>query len=174
MTRPLPPNAVSPPPIRQPILPPEGLPGEPVEAAPAPAPTPRPAREKMAVLRFLDPGAVSKIVPLKYPFAYVGEGGEEIVVREITVRRLAVAEVGSVLDVISASDKVDLYEFYAAMTGHPAAVLRAIPDDEGVIEACGPFLPAAAQELISALTLVFGAATPSPPPAPVANLLDES
>ena len=172
MTRPLPPNAVSPPPIRQPILPPEGLPGEPVADA-APAPPSRPTREKMAVLRFLDPGAVSKTAAVKFPFAYVGEGGEEIEVREITVRRLSVAEVGAIV-LGKTADNFDLFEFYAAMTGLPAEVLRAMPADEEVVDLCRPFLPRPVKDLLEALSLPFGDASPSPPPNPAESPSDAS
>ena len=132
-----------PPGSQMPELPPEGLPGEP-KAEPAAVAVERPKAE-VAKLRFLDPSAVMKTVPLKYPFAYEGEDGAEIEVREITVRRLSVAEVAEIFRAARGRDDIDLFPFYAAMTGLTPQVLRAIPDDEGVIETCVPFLPQAAR-----------------------------
>lgn len=169
----LPPNAVLHPPIKQPVNPPPGLPGEPQEPAPAAAPSPKATREKMAVLRFLDPAAVSKTVPLKFPFVYTAEDGGEIVVVEVIVRRLAVAEVGAIV-IGKDPSNFDLFEFYAAMTGLPAEVLRAMPADEEVVDECRPFLPLPVKELVELLNLPFGGASPSPPPNPAESPSDES
>ena len=164
MTPNLPPNAVFAPPVKQPINPPPGLPGEPAEAAPV---APKKPAVEMAVLRFLNPEALSKTVALKYPFAFDGEDGEREV-HEVIVRRLAVAEVGAIV-LGKSFDALDLYDFYAAMTGLPAPVLRAMPDDEGVIDACLPFLPQPVKELLAALDLGNGAASPSPAPKAAAS-----
>lgn len=163
----LPPNAIAPGSTaapRAPFLPPEGLPGEPKAEAPPAKP-----KAEIAALRFLDPDAVSKTIPLKYPFAYDGGDGE-IEVSEVTIRRLSVAEVAEIVNARRGESDIDLFPFYAAMTGLPAAVLRAIPDDEEVIAACVPFLPAAARELLELLISVFGAGSPSQRPAPAENL----
>lgn len=164
---PLPANAFASPP-RKPFMPPPGLPGEPVDA---------PAREKpkaeRAALRFLEPDTVMKSVPLKYPFAYEGADGE-IEVREVAIRRLAVVDVAEIFNAARNRDDIDLFPFYAAMTGLPAAVLRAMPDDEEVIAACVPFLPQAAREMLELLIHAFGVATPSPAHDPAANPSAES
>ncbi len=168
----LPPNAVFTPPIKQPINPPPGLPGEPVPAAET-TPGKKPDRPKMAVLRFLQPEAVTKTYQVKFPFAFPGDDGAEIEVTEITVRRLSVAEVGAIIAGKSA-ENFDLFDFYAAMTDLPAEVLRAMPADEEVVEVCRPFLPLPVRELLQALNLPFGGASPSPAPNPAESPSDQS
>ena len=167
-----PPNAVFPPPVRQPLMPPPGLPGEPADASAA-TPAAKPDPVKIAVLRFLDPASVSKTVAVKFPFAYRGEGGEEIEVSAVPVRRLSVAEVGAIITGKTA-DTLDLFEFYAAMTGLPTEVLRAMPSDEEVVDECRPFLPPPVRDLLEALSLPFGGASPLPPPDPAGSPSDES
>lgn len=146
-------------------LPPPGAEGEPVAPA-APAPTAegaaaRPAPE-VAVLRFIDPAAVRREVPLGFPFEHEGQ-----VVSAITVRRLNTAEVGAIIDRYAPDDTLDLYDFYAAMTGLPAPVLRGLIDDDAVEvrAAANPFLPLGVRQAPpSSPTSETGAATPSSPP----------
>lgn len=124
-------------------LPPEGADGEAVSIPKPPL---------VAALDFLDPAALSKTVPLDFPFRW--EGRE---VREIVVRRLAVAEIGAVVAKIG--DTPDLFAFYAAMTGFPPEVLRGLRD-EAVIEACTPFLPQLARALFFSPTPDAGGDSP--------------
>lgn|GEM_PF-2253713 len=115
-----------------PPLPPQGADGEPAAVADI-----RSAPE-IAVLEFLNPETVRAEVPLQHPFRLEGQE-----VRVITVRRLAMAEIGRVADRLVELGHFDRYEFYAAMTGLPAAVIRALPDDDGeaLLEKLTPFLP---------------------------------
>lgn len=111
-------------------------------------------RARVAELQFLDPASISKTFPLDFPFLH--EGRE---VREIVVRRLAVAEIGAMFQ---APDTPELYDFYAAMTGLPKEVLRALRDEDVIFEGCAPFLPRIARKLFFAQTPETGGATPSP------------
>ncbi|MBX3545605.1 hypothetical protein [Chelatococcus sp.] len=130
-------------------------------ATPA-APAPEPTLGEMAVLDFIDPAALSKSVPLRHAFRLDGE-----TIGAIQVRRLAVAEVGQLAASIIQKGRYDVYDVYALMTGLPAAVVRALPDDDGdaVIDACSPFLPRFAQETESPSepTSGNGDGTPSSP-----------
>lgn len=141
-----------------PPLPPPGLPGE------SPAPEPRPSRKAAvaAVLTFLEPDAISTSVPLRHPFAW--DGAE---IRSVTVRRLSAAEVGLIAGDLVDGDTVELYAFYAAMTGLPAEVLRGMIDDDNVAvtEAALPFLPGLARGLFFP-TSALGEASASSPAAP--------
>lgn len=125
--------------------PPPGLPGEPA-AIPAGSSraAPRPAPEA-AALRFLDAEARSASIPLEHPFLW-----QEREVRAIDVRRLTVAEVGAVVESAGGMGEVDLYDFYAAMTGLPAPVLRGLDDDDGAsfVAAARPFLPRLVREAL--------------------------
>jgi hypothetical protein len=116
-----------------PVPPPPGAPGEPV-APTAPVAAASPA--ETAVLEFLNPDKLKKVITLEHPFRW---DGREFA--EIEVRCLSVAEVGKVAG--SAGAASDLYPYFAAMCGLPAAVLRALPSDDGgrLLEACAPFLP---------------------------------
>lgn len=113
------------------------------------------AREeaKVVELDFLDPAAISKTFPLEFPFRH--EGRE---VREIVVRRLSVAEIGAVF---RATDAPELYDFYAAMTGLPKQVLKALRDEDVIFEGCSPFLPRIARKLFFNRTPNDGGGTPS-------------
>lgn len=88
------------------------------------------------VLQFLA-GDTSKTVPLAYPFLF--EGSE---VREITVRRLSLGDVQTLLRKY-AGKSYTLIDIYAEMSGLPAPVLRALIDEDGtaVTEAAYDFLP---------------------------------
>lgn len=114
-------------------LPPEG----PADDAPASAKA-APEPDDVAVLDFLDP--VVSVVSLDHPFRWNG-----LEVREVTVKMPSFAEVIRVYESSKKDDdgRVALIEFYAAMTGLPASVLRAMPfdDSEKVTAACIPFLP---------------------------------
>jgi Phage tail assembly chaperone proteins, E, or 41 or 14 len=120
-----------------PLARPEDLPAPPSPGAPGePAGTARRSAAEVAVLEFLDPDKLRRTVTLDHPFRF--DGAE---VREVTVRALSVLEVGTIAGEARADE--DLYRYFAAMTGLPAAVLRAMPADDGgrVLEACDPFLP---------------------------------
>lgn len=144
-----------------PAPPPEGAPGEALgQASSAVIPAPKPF--EVAVLRFLDPAAISATVTLEFPFEW--EGRE---VRQITIRRLVTAEVGAVMAAIPDGEDYDVHVFIAAMTGLPAPVLRGLIEDDGaeVIARARPLLP---RKVVAALFSPItepGEATPSPPPA---------
>lgn len=126
-------------------LPPAGLPGE-AEAQP---PTPREAPGRpVAELRFLDVGAIRETVPLTYPFELDG-----LEVHDVTLRRLSVAEVGSLMDGFGPDDPFDIWDFLAVMSGLPAPVLRGLVDDDGaeVLARGRPLLP-------RSVRLIFGMA----------------
>lgn len=108
---------------------------------------------RIAELQFLDPASVSKTFTLEFPFVY--EGKE---VREITVRRLAVAEIGAIFTNV---DDADLYDFYAAMTGLPKEVLKALRDEDVIFEGCAPFLPRIAARQFFGRPREAGGDTPS-------------
>lgn len=116
-------------------LPPEG----PADAAPAAAKT-APEPDDVAVLDFIDAQSQHTTVALDHPFRWKG-----VEVRDVTVKMPSFADVVRVYETAKKDDegKVALIEFYAAMTGLPASVLRAMPfdDSEKVTAACIPFLP---------------------------------
>ena len=96
--------------------------------------------DDVAVLDFFDAEKMQTIVTLDHPFRWNGRE-----VREATVKTLSFTEVVRVYESAKKDEdgKVALIEFYAAMTGLPASVLRAMPfdDSEKVTAACIPFLP---------------------------------
>jgi len=102
--------------------------------APAPAAAAKRALPPPATLAFL-PGRSIDVI-LECPFEWGGR-----VVEAVEVRRLTVAEVGEVVE--QHGDTAVLYDFYAAMTGLPVAVLRGLVDDDyqAVAEAAFGFLP---------------------------------
>lgn len=140
-----------------PELPPSGALGEPAPAAAKPVRPPA----AIAALHFLDPDAVRTVVPLRFPFTLDGAD-----VREVTIRRLAVGEVGRIVEGLGEDDPLDLYDFYAAMTGLPASVLRGLLDDDGaeVADAARPLLPRLAEAVFFSRISGTGDATPSPAP----------
>jgi Phage tail assembly chaperone proteins, E, or 41 or 14 len=91
---------------------------------------------EVAVLEFIDPTKLTRTITLDHPFRHEG-----VEINTVTVRALSVAEVGRVTT--EASGDTDLYRYFAAMTNLPAAVLRAMPADDGgrVLEACDFFMP---------------------------------
>lgn len=122
--------------FRQVPVPPDGAEGEPQGARRQATVA---AEEDVAALAFLSPGAMSKTIPLEWPFAF---GGVEY--HSVTARRLSYAEVARVYERAKDADgEVKLIEFYAEMTGLPAAVIRGLESGDGhaVIEGCHPFLP---------------------------------
>jgi hypothetical protein len=117
-------------------VPPEGAEGEPFAR---PQAAPAATQEDVAALVFLEPGAMTKTIPLEYGFVF---GGVEY--RSVTARRLSYAEVARVYErAKDAEGEVKLIEFYAEMTGLRAAVIRGLEGGDGhaVIEGCHPFLP---------------------------------
>lgn len=116
-------------------LPPEG-PAEDTSTSAKAAPDP----DDVAVLDFIDAEKMQTSVSLDHPFRWNGRE-----VREVTVRMPSFTDVIRVYEGAKKDDdgKVALIEFYAAMTGLPASVLRAMPfdDSEKVTAACIPFLP---------------------------------
>lgn len=117
---------------------------------------------EVATLRFLDPAAMSATVDLEFPFEWKGQE-----VRQITIRRLTVSEVGAVMTAIPEGEDYDVYVFIAAMAGLPAPVLRGLIEEDGaeVIAKARPLLP---RKVVAALFTPIsetGEATPSPPPA---------
>lgn len=143
-----------------PPMPPEA----PAGTAPAPA-VPAPAADlaEAAVLTFLDPAAVRATVPLQFPFKL-----PDRVVRTIEVRRLNGAEVGRIAN--ERGEAVELYDFYAAMSGLPKAVLRGLIDDdlEAFLEKARPFLCRFARDVFLSPIGESGAASPGVPDAPSA------
>lgn len=126
-------------------LPPEG--GEEEPAAPA-----RSTPPLVAVLDFLD--ARQAETPFVHPFRW--NGAE---VRSFTARRLLMAEVGQLVETARGGEDFDPIEFYAAMTGLPAPVIRGLDADDGalLVDTCYPFLPRVAQQVISLLSPETGA-----------------
>lgn len=112
-------------------------PGETSAAGKAERPVLKP--REVETLDFAIEGEVQpfRAVPLKHPFRRDGE-----IVRAIIVRRLAVGEVGDLID-NRPDDMPDFFDIYAVMTGFPAAVLRGLIDVDGepVAGACFDFLP---------------------------------
>ena len=135
-------------------LPPAGAPGEATAQAVVPA---KPAAR--AALKFLSPGNMSATHTLAHPFELDGAN-----IAVVTIRRLTLGEVGEIIS----QGSIELYDFYAAMTGLPVAVLRGLEGDDGqeLLEACDPFLPRLALELFAAPTPPAGGASPSSPAAP--------
>jgi hypothetical protein len=143
------------PPEELPVAPPAGALGEPAPTPDAAPALPQPKRDEVAALQFLEPAAIERVVPLA--FGFVHEGQE---VRSVTVRRLSVAGVGAVMEKFGPDDDIDVYAFYAAMTGLPAAVLRGMIDDDGaeVIAAARPMLPRFAEGMFFGRTSAPGEA----------------
>lgn len=116
-------------------LPPEG----PADDAPAQAKA-APEPDDIAVLDFIDAERLQTTVTLDYPFRWNGRE-----VREVAIRMPSFTEVVRVYESAKkdADGNVALIEFYAAMTGFPSSVLRAMPfdDSQKVTAACVPFLP---------------------------------
>lgn len=134
------PDANMPPP------PPIGAPGEEApepksEVAPASA-----APAERAVLQFLDPAALTVDVPLDFPFRYDGRD-----VRSIILRRLCVAEVGALMAKFGEDGRFDVFDFFAAMSDLPAAVLRGLIDSDGteVLAKARPLLPRSVQVIFN-------------------------
>lgn len=153
---------------------PEDLPPLPPADAPDRESAPSRPPHEIAVLQFVDPGAVSRTVPLRHPFIW----GEKVI-DAITVRRLSVAEVGLITEEMIAAKDFDLYRYYEAMAGFPAPVLRGLIADDGedVINTAIPFLPRIVQDMTpgmpesdpaspSRTASGNGDDTPSPPPDP--------
>lgn len=119
-------------------LPPEGAPGEenPASGRAGPAAAP----DDVAAIEFLDPAARAREIAFAFPF--VCDGRE---VRGVTARRMTGAEVMRVSETApkDAEGGVALLHFYAAMTGLPAGVIRALDadDHQALHEGCYPFLP---------------------------------
>lgn len=117
-------------------LPPEGAEGE----APAKAAAAVAQAQETAAIEFLDPAARAKEIPLDFPIMW---DGREIA--SVTARRLTLAEVVRVSETAPKDDEgsIALVHFYAAMTGLPASVIRALDSDDSqrVQEECFPFLP---------------------------------
>lgn len=112
------------------------------------------------MLDFVDPAAMRSRVALRHPFRLDGR-----VVDSVEVRKLSAGEVGRIVGDRGQDDRIELYEFYAVMTGLPASVLRGLPDDDNgaVVDAARPFLPRLAQALFFGPTSEPGDATPSSP-----------
>lgn len=123
------------------IFVPDSLPPGNTPAADAASANGRPALKPRDIetLDFEIPGERQffRVVPLRHPFRRNGE-----IVRDITVRRLTVGEVGDLID-DRPGDMPDFFDIYAVMTGLPAAVLRGLIDIDGemVAGACYDFLP---------------------------------
>jgi len=134
--------------------PPEGMAGEPQEAA-APA-KPAAMLREIAALDFLDPAAVRREEPFVHPFRLDGRE-----VRGFTARKLTLGEVGRIVEAMRADEDADLIVFYEVMTGLPAAVIRGLIEEDGqkLVDTCYPFLPRVAQTLISLQTPEAGDAS---------------
>ncbi|MCC3246126.1 phage tail assembly protein [Methylocystis sp. WRRC1] len=123
-------------------LPPEGTEGE-APGAPARADAP----EEAAALDFLDPAAMSATVDLAFPFRLDGRE-----VRMVTIRRLSFGEALRLSERAQAAGRaVTNMDFFAAMTGLPAAVIRGMEagDADRLTDACLPFLPRAGEDSAS-------------------------
>jgi len=116
-------------------LPPEGAPGEVSAAASAPA-------EEVAEIEWLDPADQPREIVFAHPFRWRGQE-----YRRATARHMTLAEVIRVFESAprDANNEVSMAHFYAAMTGLPAPVIRALAaaDHEALHAACHPFLPRA-------------------------------
>ncbi len=145
-------------------LPQPPSPGGAAQAIPAQAPPPAVPTAEAAALDFLDPQAISAEVVLRFPFRL--EGAE---VRAVPVRRLSGAEVGRIAT--THGEGVELFDFYAAMTGLPKAVLRGLIDDDldDVLEAARPFLCRFARDVFVSPTGGTGEPSPAAPAAPSAS-----
>jgi hypothetical protein len=116
-------------------LPPEGAEGEKAtQEAKAPVPA------EVAVIEFLNPRGMEKRVEFVHPFRWTG-----VCWAGVTVRRLIFAQVLHVQESApkDADGGIDLLEYYAVMTGLPAAVIRAMEagDSKRLREAAYDFLP---------------------------------
>lgn len=108
------------------------------KVAPVAAPAVQQADQPKAEVAKLDFSAGrSEVIGLDYPFTW--EGRE---ITEVTVRRLTVGEVNTLLDRV-ATEKIRTMDIFAIMCGLPAAVLRGLDDDDGrrVMEVANRFLP---------------------------------
>ena len=100
---------------------------EPQKADAAPAP-------EVASLDYVD-GAPGQTIKLDHPFNFDGRRIEEIIVSPLTTM-----EMGALVE---RQATADFFEFYGAMAGLPASVIRALRGNDGdrVTEACYGFLP---------------------------------
>ncbi len=109
----------------------------PVEEAASIAPR-KAVEAEVAALEFVGAEKPFRVVHLTYPFRWDG-----IVHDEIVVRRMRVRELIDFWDGLPEDRTYDRTDAYAVMCGLPAAVLRALPDVDGmaVNGACLDFLP---------------------------------
>lgn len=97
------------------------------------------APAEVATLDFVGDDLPEQTFPLKYPFRWEGAR-----IDAITVRQLRTGQMGDVYRQVAAEKRgAELYDFYAAMCGLPAKVLRALPaiDGEPIIDKAWDFLP---------------------------------
>ncbi len=119
--------------------PPEGAEGEEPQADATAVAKAKADNPLVAALRFVAADAMAKTIPLECPFEWDGT-----VYSSVTARKLTYAEVTRVYERAKDGDgEVKLIEFYAEMTGLPAAVIRGMEsgDAQAVVEGCYPFLP---------------------------------
>lgn len=112
---------------------------------------------EVAALQFLDPASMSTTVPFDHPFTWDGVRHDGVV-----VRRLSFAEVGRVYERARDADgSVPIVEFYAEMTGLPAAVIRGMEagDAQKIVDAGHPLLPRQLRSEISTSTSESGDAS---------------
>jgi len=119
------------------------VPPEDAEGAPATPPPAAPAAvEAVAAIEFLAPEDQPREIVFAHPFRF--EGRE---IRGATARHMTLAEVIRVFESAprDESGATTMVHFYAAMTGLPAPVIRALAasDHEALVDACFPFLPRA-------------------------------
>lgn len=94
---------------------------------------------EVATLDFVGDDLPVRAIALRHPFKWQGARHDTI-----TVRQLTTAEMGDIVNRSARSKTMpDRMEIYGAMTGLPAAVLRALPalDGERVMDAAFDFLP---------------------------------
>ena len=96
------------------------------------------ADEEVVTLEFVGDDLPEATFTLRFPFRWQGER-----VNSITVRQLTTAQVGKIMTATPANKAPELMDLYAAMTGLPAKVLRAIPatDMSPIIDKAYDFLP---------------------------------
>lgn len=95
--------------------------------------------EEVATLEFVGDDLPEATFPLRHPFRWEGQRYDAI-----TVRMLTTAEVGRIVGQASRSGKTpDRWDIYAAMTGLPTKVLRALPSVDGdpIVDKAFDFLP---------------------------------
>lgn len=94
--------------------------------------------QEVAALEFVGETKPFRTVPLTFPFRWNGIVHKAIVVRRMTVRQLI-----DFWDGLPDDRTYDRIDAYAVMCDLPAAVLRALPDVDGlaVNGACLDFLP---------------------------------